>query len=418
MNERSHQHKGAFGAIRNLVKKRFPLFLSGLYLLERYSILFEKSPFALALSRMPENTIVSVNDAFLELFEFIRTEVIGKTSVELDIADAESQEKVGAELQARGRVQDFEVTRLTKTGRRLDLSLNLDWVTIGGEKYILTTIRDITERKRAEQALHQSEQRFRELFENMSSGVAVYEAVDAGQDFIFRDFNRAGERIENIRREQLIGKSVLEVFPGVKEFSLFELFQRVWKTGQPEHHPISLYKDERIVGWRENYVYKLPSGEIVAVYDDVTERMQAQQALEEYTRRLEVLAEIDRAILEARSVEQIARATLEHIRALVPVCRRASVAEFDPDLQSARLLSVHVNDETEIEAGHEVPLERFGDLAKLRAGQTHYVRDVRQAAFEEPVSQRLQIEGLLSYVNIPLIANGSLLGTLNIAAAE
>ena len=71
-------------------------------------------------------------------------------------------------------------------------------------------------------------------------------------------------------KEKLIGKSVTEVFPGVKEFGLFDVFQRVYKTGTPEHHPISIYKDERIAGWRENYVYKLPSGRIVAVYDDIS----------------------------------------------------------------------------------------------------------------------------------------------------
>ena len=71
------------------------------------------------------------------------------------------------------------------------------------------------------------------------------------------------------------------MFPGVKEFGLFDVFKRVWETGNPEYHPISLYKDERIIGWRENYVYKLPSGEIVAVYDDVTEYKQAEETLRE-----------------------------------------------------------------------------------------------------------------------------------------
>jgi len=71
------------------------------------------------------------------------------------------------------------------------------------------------------------------------------------------------------------------MFPGVKEFGLFDVFQRVWKTGKSEHHPITLYKDNWIEGWRENYVYKLPSGEIVAVYEDVTERKKAEQKLKE-----------------------------------------------------------------------------------------------------------------------------------------
>ena len=151
--------------------------------------------------------------------------------------------------------------------------------------------RELAERQRAEEALRQGEARFRQLFQNMSSGVAIYEAKDDGRDFVITDFNRSGERIEGVRRDDLIGQTVLDAFPGVKEFGLFDVFQRVWRTGEPEHHPISMYQDERIVGWRENHVYKLPSGEVVAVYDDITERKQAEEQLKRYATKLEQVNE-------------------------------------------------------------------------------------------------------------------------------
>ncbi len=131
----------------------------------------------------------------------------------------------------------------------------------------------------SEKELWESREKFRELFENMGNGVAVYEAVNDGADFVIQDFNKAAERIENVHGEEVIGRSVHDAFPGVKDFGLFEVFQRVWKTGQPERFPVSQYRDGRISGWRDNFVYRLPSGELVAVYEDVTPGKQAEEQL-------------------------------------------------------------------------------------------------------------------------------------------
>jgi len=124
-----------------------------------------------------------------------------------------------------------------------------------------------------------SRAKLRILLENVSSGVVVYQAINDGEDFIFTDFNSAAEQIEHVSKKELLGKSVLDVFPGVRDFGLLEIFKRVWKTGTPEHLPVSIYKDNRITGWRENYVFKLPSGEIMAIYDDVTRHKQNQFAI-------------------------------------------------------------------------------------------------------------------------------------------
>ncbi len=146
---------------------------------------------------------------------------------------------------------------------------------------VFGTAQDITDRKLMENALQESELRYRELFENMWSGVSVYETRNNGEDFIFKDYNVAAEMLDKTPRGQAIGRSVVDVFPGVKDFGLFDVFQRVYRTGKSERHPLTFYKDEKISGWRENYVYKLPSGEIVAVFEDITEYKQAEEELRE-----------------------------------------------------------------------------------------------------------------------------------------
>ncbi len=185
------------------------------------------------------------------------------------------------------------------------------------------------ERRRADGVLRESEQRFHQLFDHISSGVAVYEAKDDGRDFIIKDINRAGQQISKVKKEEIVGRSVVDVFPGVKEFGLLDVFNRVWRTGESERHPVSLYADDRLSHWAENYVYKLPSAEIVAVYDDVTERKRAEKALRKAHDELEIRVEdrtaelskmneqLQREIEERKEAEETLKASEERHRLLL-----------------------------------------------------------------------------------------------------
>jgi len=75
-----------------------------------------------------------------------------------------------------------------------------------------------------------------------------YKAINNGEDFEIIDLNKAVEKTEQVSRDNIIGKRVTEAFPGVDEFGLLDVFRRVYKTGIPEHHPETHYRDQRISG--------------------------------------------------------------------------------------------------------------------------------------------------------------------------
>ena len=124
--------------------------------------------------------------------------------------------------------------------------------------------------------------RYRELVDHLHLGVVIYEATAGGEDFIIRDFNPAAACIEKTAPQAVIGRPVTEAFPGVAESGLLYVLRRVWKTGKAERRPTSFYQDQRLAGWRDTYVYRLPSGQLVAVYDDATERKLAEETLSRY----------------------------------------------------------------------------------------------------------------------------------------
>ncbi len=258
---------------------------------ERFHQLFENMNSGVAVYEAADNgqdfIIVDFNAAGERIGNINRDKIIGKSVIQVF---PEVKERGLLEVLRRvwhtGEPEKFPLTYY-ENGKLLRWRNNYVYKLPSGE--IVAVYEDVTEQKRAEAALRESEERFRALFEAINSGVAIYDAVDDGQDFIFKDFNRAGEQLEGVKREDIIGKRVTEVFPGVEKFGLLDVFRQVYRTGVPAEHPITFYEDNRIAGWRENHVYKLPSGEIVAVYEDVTAQKQAEFALKESEEKFRTL---------------------------------------------------------------------------------------------------------------------------------
>ena len=133
-----------------------------------------------------------------------------------------------------------------------------------------------------------------------------------------------------------------------------------------------------------------------------------------YTQRLRMLHQTDRAILTARSASEIAGAALVHFQELVP-CKRASIALFEPGLHSATLIGVVSADGTHLGVGSEISRSVFGDLEELRRGKPHVVPDLGKSPMTS-ARAALESDGIRSLVNVPLLALGELIGTLNLGS--
>lgn len=171
-----------------------------------------------------------------------------------------------------------EITRQNKDGNHMPVySSNVILTGHQGEKTLYCIDIDLAELKLAQEEGRKNESFYRQLFAHSTSGVIVYEAIDNGRDFMFKDLNKAGEEIGRISREESLGRSMTELFPAIKESGLLEAFRKVWHSGEPEYQPPLFYKDAWAEGWYNCRIYKLPSGEIVALFDDITTQKQAEE---------------------------------------------------------------------------------------------------------------------------------------------
>ncbi|MBN1931526.1 MAG: GAF domain-containing protein [Desulfobacterales bacterium] len=278
-----------------------------------------------------------------------------------------------------------------------------------------------SELKKEEKALLKNESIYKGMFDNTIYGVAVYKAIDNGKDFLFIDFNQAAEKIDNIKKVDVIGKSVVNVFPGIKKFGLFKIFQKVRLTGKAQHFPIRIYKDKRIVGWRENFVFKLSSGEIVAIYRDETARKQAEEALQRSNRALMMLSKSNEVLVrmteEKKLLHQICRIVVQ-----VGKYRLAWVGFAEKNLPQkirpvAQMLFAD-NDLKKMDISWAYKTQFCNPAANaIQTREPVVCKNIRTNPNFTAWQPETKQFGFGSAIALPLIADGQTLGVLNIYAA-
>ncbi len=151
---------------------------------------------------------------------------------------------------------------------------------------------DITEQKQAEAEREKSQALFKGLYDNMTSGSAVYKVINdgsKGSDYITVEFNKKSLEIEGKQREQVIGKTLLDLRPTIDDYGLIPVMRQVWETGSPAYYPIKMYQDDIFSSYYENYIFKIPSGEVVTIYNDVTHQKNQEKALKDKTEKLQAI---------------------------------------------------------------------------------------------------------------------------------
>jgi len=235
--------------------------------------LFETSAVGLALCKM-DGTLVDVNQAYADIIGYSIEEVLKLTYWEVTPKKYEQQENTQLEaLRTTGRYGPYEKEYYHKSGTLIPVQLRGSLIEMSGETFIWSSVEDITERKRAEEALRESEERFRALHNASFGGIAIH---DKG---IILECNNGLSEITGFSIDELIGMNgLLLISDDTRDLVLGNI-----KSGyEKPYEAIGIRKN------RERYPLRLEAKNIpykgknvrVVEFRDITDRKQAEEALQ------------------------------------------------------------------------------------------------------------------------------------------
>ena len=141
---------------------------------EKFSKAFKNGPNAVTITRLSDGKIIEANDSIVNLLGYVPEEIFGRTTLELDIwANANDRIELVKALSANGSVHDQDLVLRRKDGTQIAIILSASLIEIGNEKCIISSFIDVTARKKAEEALIQTEKVWERTFNSIPDYIAI-----------------------------------------------------------------------------------------------------------------------------------------------------------------------------------------------------------------------------------------------------
>lgn len=226
--------------------------------------------------------------------------------------------------------QDVEIVHdFGKGSERRHYAFGVEPAVLDGRRHAVVALTDITDRKRAEENLRVSEDRYRRLFENMTEAFALHEILcdEAGEpcDYRFLDVNPAFERQTGLKREAVIGRTLREVLPE-EDPGWIKTYGVVALSGRPtnfDNHSAALGKYFHV------YAYSPAPRSFAVLFTDVTERWQAQEERRQMEAQLQQAQKLESLGVLAGGIAHDFNNILAGIRAF------ADLVQADPTASSS-----------------------------------------------------------------------------------
>jgi two-component system cell cycle sensor histidine kinase/response regulator CckA len=258
---------------------------------ERFVKVFHASPAAVSISALEDGRFIDVNRSYHDLLGYTREEIVGHTAIELCTwADPDERARMVQILRDQRSIRDLEVSFRMKSGAIRDVLLSAELIELDGERCILGLSQDITDRKRAETALRQSEERFAKVFQ-FNPVATVIAALTDGR---FIDVNAHFIELTGYDRDEVVGRSTigLDVWSDPeRRASIVEALQNRQPIRDLEALSHSKSGLVRQVLFSAELLDLSGEPSVLVMFYDTTERKQVEAALRESEEHYRLITE-------------------------------------------------------------------------------------------------------------------------------